>query len=533
MGVPSSSTPAPFGFQGMQWDSMLGLYYDNARLYNPTLGRFLSQDPLGYAANANGNLYDFVGNDPTGYSDPSGMDPNAVVQGAGGGSGGVAINVGPNASVKSLSPSLIAPMLPSPPGGDPTAGIFNLLGPSMPPFSFAGKFSSQFFKTFIDEAHQNALSIKQATKLITENSYYKALKVSSGIGGVGFIIAEQLAGLEAGGFQVLSAGTNIAQSLIDGKPSQAAKQAGAYALSAGVNSSVIQSKVLPEKIGSDIYSAITGDPSPPVGPWTAFYNLATQLAEHLDPLLAEQGADSAPLIETFLSFLVPVAGSIKIGPKPPPGVNSAAKIRPPAIPEPIPAGKPTTPVIEPVPAGKTTTPPAKPTGGPEWDIPSKPNGSSNAPVSIASGSPCFTAGTPLLTPSGGKLIEDFRPGDFVLSRDDHDPDSPVMPKVVEEVFRRAGEVLVLRIGVVRGFKEGHFRGLRRASESCRAKWSKSVGVPRRDSLIERWASRGRGEPDTICLSASQSSLHPPRDPTTPSPAGHRPDNPPTPRSRCW
>jgi hypothetical protein len=59
---------------------------------------------------------------------------------------------------------------------------------------------------------------------------------------------------------------------------------------------------------------------------------------------------------------------------------------------------------------------------------------------------CFTSGTPLLTPTGCKLIEQFRVGDLILSRDEHDPSGAVEAKVVEEVFVRTGRVLYLHVG---------------------------------------------------------------------------------------
>jgi Pretoxin HINT domain/Putative Ig domain len=59
---------------------------------------------------------------------------------------------------------------------------------------------------------------------------------------------------------------------------------------------------------------------------------------------------------------------------------------------------------------------------------------------------CFVAGTPLLTPGGSKVIEQFRPGDLVLSRSEFEPEGPVEPKRVEEVFVRTAAVLELRVG---------------------------------------------------------------------------------------
>ena len=48
-----------------------GLYYYRARMYAPTLGRFLQPDPSG-AGGSRTNLYAYVGNDPLNRTDPSG-----------------------------------------------------------------------------------------------------------------------------------------------------------------------------------------------------------------------------------------------------------------------------------------------------------------------------------------------------------------------------------------------------------------------------------------------------------------------------
>jgi hypothetical protein len=59
---------------------------------------------------------------------------------------------------------------------------------------------------------------------------------------------------------------------------------------------------------------------------------------------------------------------------------------------------------------------------------------------------CFAAGTPLRTPDGSQLIEQIRPGDYVLCRDENDSMGPVESKLVGEIFVKQGLVLELTIG---------------------------------------------------------------------------------------
>jgi RHS repeat-associated protein len=49
-----------------------GLYFNRARYYSPALQRFISEDPIGFAA-GDANLYAYVGNDPVNSIDPSGL----------------------------------------------------------------------------------------------------------------------------------------------------------------------------------------------------------------------------------------------------------------------------------------------------------------------------------------------------------------------------------------------------------------------------------------------------------------------------
>ena len=60
-------------WKGLVYDAETGLYYMRARYYDPTVRRFISEDPIGLESGI--NVYAFVGGDPVNRSDPSGLDP--------------------------------------------------------------------------------------------------------------------------------------------------------------------------------------------------------------------------------------------------------------------------------------------------------------------------------------------------------------------------------------------------------------------------------------------------------------------------
>ena len=65
----------PFRFQGQYYDEESGLHYNRFRYYDPEIGRFVSQDPIGLDGGL--NIYVYVKN-PVQWVDPSGLDSQWV-----------------------------------------------------------------------------------------------------------------------------------------------------------------------------------------------------------------------------------------------------------------------------------------------------------------------------------------------------------------------------------------------------------------------------------------------------------------------
>ena len=58
-------------YTGRELDVETELYYYRARYYDPEIGRFISEDPLGFIAGV--NFYTYVENNPLGFNDPFGL----------------------------------------------------------------------------------------------------------------------------------------------------------------------------------------------------------------------------------------------------------------------------------------------------------------------------------------------------------------------------------------------------------------------------------------------------------------------------
>lgn len=72
--VANQTNPAidtRFSYTGREFDEETGLYYYRARYYDAQVGRFISEDPIGFDAGS-ANLYRYVDNSPLNATDPSG-----------------------------------------------------------------------------------------------------------------------------------------------------------------------------------------------------------------------------------------------------------------------------------------------------------------------------------------------------------------------------------------------------------------------------------------------------------------------------
>jgi RHS repeat-associated protein len=68
----NGGTVTGYGFTGREFDPETGLLYYRARYYDPKIGRFVSEDPIGFDGDQI-NLFPYVANNPVNLNDPSGL----------------------------------------------------------------------------------------------------------------------------------------------------------------------------------------------------------------------------------------------------------------------------------------------------------------------------------------------------------------------------------------------------------------------------------------------------------------------------
>jgi RHS repeat-associated protein len=81
-GIPGASNSGRFQYTGQAWIPEIGMYNYGARIYSPTLGRFMQPDPIGYGDGM--NLQAYVGGDPVNGVDPTGTECAEIVLAHGG-----------------------------------------------------------------------------------------------------------------------------------------------------------------------------------------------------------------------------------------------------------------------------------------------------------------------------------------------------------------------------------------------------------------------------------------------------------------
>jgi RHS repeat-associated protein len=72
----SGTTADPYQYAGREFDPETGVYYNRARYYDQSVGRFLSEDPSKYSGGT--NFYRYANNDPAFFVDPSGLAPGCT-----------------------------------------------------------------------------------------------------------------------------------------------------------------------------------------------------------------------------------------------------------------------------------------------------------------------------------------------------------------------------------------------------------------------------------------------------------------------
>ena len=76
----TESVQQPYGWKGRDFLAGPDIYYNRARFYDPVLGKFIAEDPLGFAS-GDTNHYAFAWSNPRNWKDPSGLAAGASAGG--------------------------------------------------------------------------------------------------------------------------------------------------------------------------------------------------------------------------------------------------------------------------------------------------------------------------------------------------------------------------------------------------------------------------------------------------------------------
>ena len=76
MGKQQGNTDQPIRYQGQYEDEESGLYYNRHRYYDPQLGRYVNQDPIGFLGGM--NTYTCADNNSIIWIDNMGLSPSSA-----------------------------------------------------------------------------------------------------------------------------------------------------------------------------------------------------------------------------------------------------------------------------------------------------------------------------------------------------------------------------------------------------------------------------------------------------------------------
>jgi RHS repeat-associated protein len=463
----SNAFEAPlFLFTGRQWDGDIGLQYNRERWYDPTTGRWLSQDPTRFEA-GDSNLYRYVHNAPTGYGDPSGTTGfrdylngyrNLLPE--------VKAEVDGIRAKMTVETERIPPQLN---GGGPDARYSVYYRPTSAPAWLGRNFVESF--ELSGGASDDVLNVA-AFKFYQRNVYYSPEN----------IYKRAVAEATFGSLLMQPRGTTQADLVAEEREWQrqlTAQRANEYLerYSLNIGPITLQNQTEAQRLqtirlnrmmqNAALDSAPQGSAATTLG---AIVQFAAQTALAFTPIPntihffnAVARGDSLAAVESFAFLAFDVAGlaltglgntlklvrGVKMGERIAEVASPLSQaLRGPAERFVLAQGR-----LNLSRAAMRELPEAT---GPfannirrarelaERQVQSAEQGFAAArtaldhqltPLAVIERT-CFAAGTPLLTPKGAKLIEEFKEGDLVLSRSEVDPNGPVLPKVVEEVFVR-------------------------------------------------------------------------------------------------
>ncbi len=74
----ASFTFSPYAYTGREWDGEMGLYFYRTRTYDSGIGRFMTEDSIGFAS-GDENFYAYALDNPVNYIDPTGEFWNVII----------------------------------------------------------------------------------------------------------------------------------------------------------------------------------------------------------------------------------------------------------------------------------------------------------------------------------------------------------------------------------------------------------------------------------------------------------------------